>query len=150
MRILLILLLIAFICATSDRIYFIQDILLNSEYDDGALRFPSSKIPIGDYYFRIPFENLEETYLQVRFLKSDKINFKVKVSGFSHFPRENEILVGIDSIELGKKSVSTQNNYIDYKFIVPILKKQAKLRCLVVAILNNETLNYLRVYPHSS
>jgi len=156
MRILLILifLLIACRCVISDKNYYlIRDIPFNSEYEVDIDRFPSKQIPIGDYYFRIPFGSLEETYLQVQFLKSDKINFKVKVSGFDHFPSDYEILEGIDNIdniELEKRSVSIENKYIDYIFIVPTLKKQDKIRYLVVTILNNENLNYLSVYPYSS
>ena len=83
---LLIFLLIVCAYAANDYNFYFYDIMLNTVYEINTMRFDSNKIPISKHYFRIPVENIDEdqeySYFQVKFLKGDKIDFKVKASGF--------------------------------------------------------------------
>ena len=61
-----------------------------------------------------------------------------------------KILNGTDNIELEQISVFSQDNYNVYRFIVPALKKQSKIKYIVFTILNNEVLNFLSLYVYTS
>ena len=146
MRNLLIFLLIVYIA--SDDNHYIYDINLGMVFVINGTKFNSNKVPIADYYFRIPVENPKETYFQVKFLKKDNINFKIKVSGFYQFPNDSEVLSGTDNYELEQRSVRTDNNFIYYTFVTPILKKQAKIKYIVFTVLNKAPLDYLIIYSY--
>jgi len=148
MRNLLIFLLIIFIA--SDDNYYIYDINLGTVFVINGTKFNSNKVPIADYYFRIPVENPKETYFLVKFLKKDNINFKTKVSGFYQLPNDTEVLSGTDNIEPEQISVRTDNNFVYYKFVAPILKKQAKIKYIVFTVLNKAALDYLIIYSYPS
>jgi hypothetical protein len=152
MRILLICLLIAYTCSVINTNYYIYNLTFNNYYEISNTTSPSNKVPIADHYFRISVENqdLEETNLQVKFLKSDKINFKTNICGFYQYPTNSEILDGTTYIELEQRSVSSDDNFIVYIFKVPTFKKQEKIKYLVVNILNNEALDLLLVSIYSS
>ena len=150
MRIILIFLLIASIFATSEVNDFFYEINYNTQYQVDVFKFPSQNIPKANLHFRVPVENLEETNnLQFEFFKGDKIDLKVKVSGFSQKPTKSKILNGTHNIELEKREIFTDDYYIHYTYLVPTLKKQAKIKYLVFTILNNEPLHYLSVYVYS-
>ncbi len=144
MRFPLIFLLIA--CAICSTNFYIYDI----EYHHRFLLDNLNKISIGTYYFRIPVENLKETTIQIKVKQDDIANFKVKVCGFYQHPTDSEILNGTDSIGLENDSRYIENKYYYYKYEVPTLKKEEKIKYLVVTILNNEVLNYLSVYVYPS
>ena len=152
MRILLMCLLIAYTCSVINTNYYIYNHTFNNYYEISNTTSPSNKVPIADHYFRISVENqdLEETNLQVKFLKSDKINFKTNICGFYQYPTNSEILDGTTYIELEQRSVSSDDNFIVYIFKVPTFKKQEKIKYLVVNILNNEALDFLLVSIYSS
>ena len=141
MRILLIFLIIEL--GTCETINSFYNIFYNTKFIVDASNFPSACIPKGNLYFTIPAENLGLEDLDIQFLKSDKIDFKVKVSGFYKLPTESEIVNGTDNIELEQRLVSTQNDSITYTFSIPILKKQDRYKYLVITIFNNEFLHYL-------
>ena len=148
MRNLLIFLLIAFVTSETDNFFY--EFNYNSIYEVDTSKFPSGYIPIGNLYFTIPVEDLEDkTILQILLFKGDKIDFKVKVSGFYQHPTESEIVDGTDNIELDPIEVSTRENYILYTFKMPTLKKQEKIKYLVYTILNNANLSYLSLFTYS-
>ena len=148
MRLLLIFLLIVYsLCETLNRFY---NMLYNTEYIVDVTQFSSEYIPKANLYFIVPVENLDGTNLQIRLDKTDKIDFKVKVSGFFQIPTESEIVKGTDNIELEHRSVSTEYYFIRYTYLVPTLKKQDKIKYLVFTILNNEALHYLSLYTYFS
>ena len=147
MRILLIFLCIIF--AASETNNYFYDALLNLEYQIDTAKFTSNNIPKGNLYFTVPVDNPENISLEIKFLKSDKINFKVEVSGFYQLPTNSEILNGTDYIELEERILITQDDYIVYLFHVPTLKKQAKIKYLVFTILNDEVLNYLSFFSYT-
>ena len=147
MRMLLIFLCIA--CSTSETNNYFYNTVLNSEYQLDTAKFTSNNIPKSNLYFTIEVENPEDINLQIKFLKSDIINFKVEVSGFYQLPTNSEILNEIDYIELEEKTVISQDDYIAYLFVVPTLKKQAKIKYLVFNILNKEVLNYLSFFSYT-
>ena len=119
MRLLLIFLLIVYsFCETLNRLY---NMLYNTEYIVDVTQFSSEYIPKANLYFIVPVENLDGTNLQIRLDKTDKIDFKVKVSGFFQLPTESEIVKGTDNIELEHKSVSTEYYFIRYTYLVPTL-----------------------------
>ena len=129
MRLLLIFLLIVYsLCETLNRFY---NMLYNTEYIVDVTQFSSEYIPKANLYFIVPVENLDGTNLQIRLDKTDKIDFKVKVSGFFQIPTESEIVKGTDNIELEHRSVSTEYYFIRYTYLVPTLKKQDKINYLV-------------------
>jgi hypothetical protein len=134
------------ICSTN---YYIYDIEYNNRYFLDTLKFPSNKIPAGKYYFRIAVENLEETSITIQIKKNDIANFKVNVCGFYQRPTDFEIVDGADNIEIEESSKYIHSNYTYYRFDVPTLKKEEKIKYLVVTILNNEALDFLSVdvYP---
>jgi hypothetical protein len=144
MKFQLIFLLIA--CAICSTNFYIYDI----EYHHRYLLDTLNKISIGTYYFRIPVENLKETTIEIQTKQDDIANFKVKVCGFYQRPTDSEILNGTDSIELENHSRNKEDNYNYYKFEVPTLKKEEKIKYLVITLLNNEVLNYLSVYAYPS
>ena len=148
MRFLLISLLIA--CATSDTFYKLYDITCNSQYKVDIAQFPSGYIPKGNFYFRVAVEKADETILEIRLSKGDKIDLKVKVSGFHQLPTEYEIVNGTDTIELEQREISTDNYNIIYTYLVPTLKKQYKIKYLAFTILNNEPLQYLSILVYSN
>ncbi len=152
MRILLISLLIAYTFAAYNNDYYIYNLTFNNYYEISNITSPSNKVPIADHYFRISVENqnLEETNLQVKFLKSDKINFKTNICGFYQYPTNSDILDGTAYIELEQRSVSNDGIFIVYTFRVPTFKKQEKIKYLVVNILNDEALDFLLVSIYSS
>jgi len=152
MRILLISLLIAYTCAGYNNDYYIYNLTFNNYYEISNITSPSNKVPIADHYFRISVENqnLEETNIQVKFLKSDKINFKTNICGFYQYPTNSDILDGTAYIELEQRSVSNDGIFIVYTFRVPTFKKQEKIKYLVVNILNDEALDFLLVSIYSS
>jgi len=146
MRFLLIFLPIAYaFCEAINKFY---NISYNTEYVVDVTQFSSNYIPKANLYFIIPAENIRRTNLQIRLDKGDKIDFKVKVSGFSQLPTESEIVKGTDDTELEQTSISTELNFIRYTYSIPTLKKQDKIKYLVFIILNNETLNYLSLYTY--
>jgi hypothetical protein len=124
MRTLLIFLVISF--AVSEINNYIYEIPFDKRYEIDVTKFPSSYIPKANLYFTIPVENKNEINFQVRLLKSDNINFKVKFSGFYQHPTDSEILNKIDNIELERKSVYTEYNFIIYIFNVSTLKNKIK------------------------
>ena len=146
MKNLLIFLIIVY--ASCDDNHYIYDINLGMIFVLNGTMFNSNKVPIADYYFRIPVENPKETYFQVKFLKRDNINFKTKVSGFYQFPSDSEVLSGSDYIELEQRSVRTDNNFIYYTFVAPILKKQDKIKYIVFTVSNKAALDYLIIYSY--
>jgi len=91
----------------------------------------------------MPVENLQEADLEINLSKGDKIDFKVKVSGFYQQPTESEIIKGNDNIELEPREINTISDFIYYTFKLPTLKKQDKIKYLVFTILNNEPMYYL-------
>ena len=129
MRIVLIFLLIASTFAASEINDFFYDIQYNKEYEVDVNKFyPLGYIPKVNYHLTVPFENLDETInLDIRFLKADKIDLKVKVSGFSQKPTKSKILNGTHNIELEQSEIFSLDNYIYYIYSVPTLKKQAKI-----------------------
>ena len=150
MRIILIFLLIASIFAASEVNDFFYEINYNTQYQVNVFKFPSQLIPKANLHFGVPVENLEETNnLQFEFFKGDKIDLKVKVSGFYQKPTKSKILNGTHNIELEQSEIFSLDNYIYYIYSVPTLKKQAKIKYLVFTILNNEPLHYLSVYVYS-
>ena len=50
----------------------------------------------------------------------------MKVSGFSQYPTDSEIVNGTDNIVLEQSSISTEYDYVIYKFNVPTLKNKTK------------------------
>ena len=148
MRFSLIILLVASAVRATD--FYIYDIEYNHRYLLDIDRFPSNKIPIGTYYFRIPVENLEETNIKIQVKQEDITDFKVNICGFYQHPNDSEILNGTDSTELEISSKFIDSKYSNYKFNVPTLKKEEKIKYLVVTILNKEALDYLSVYVYSS
>ena len=152
MKILLLSLLIAYTCAAYNNDYYIYNLTFNKYYERSIFTSPSNKVPIADHYFIISVENqnLEETNLQVKFLKSDEINFKTNICGFYQYPTNSDILNGTAYIELEQRSVSNDGIFIVYTFRVPAFKKQEKIKYLVVNILNNEALDFLSVSIYSS
>jgi len=150
MKILLIILLIASTFAAIENNDYFYNISSNVQYQVDTYKFPSLNIPKANLHFRVPVENLEEANnLQFQFYKGDKIDLKVKVSGFYQNPTNSEILNGTDNIELEQIEKYSLDNYIYYEYSVPTLKKQAKIKYLVFTILNNEPLHYLSVYVYS-
>ena len=151
MRILLIILLIESIFAASENNDFFYEINYNTEYVLDMTKFlPLNYIPKANLHFTVPVENLVETNnFQISFFKGNKIDLKVKVSGFYQHPTNSEILNGTDNIELEQREKFTDNFYIHYEYLVPTLKKQAKIKYLVFTVLNNEPLHYLSVYVYS-
>ena len=144
MKFQLIFLLFAYaICSTN---YYIYDI----EYHHRYLLDTLNKISIGTYLFRIPVENLKETNIQIKVKQDDIANFKVKVCGFYQRPTDSEIIAGTDSIELENSYKTIEDKYNYYKYDVPTLKKEEKIKYLVVTILNKEILDYLSVYVYPS
>ncbi len=148
MRISLIILLVASAISATD--FYIYDIEYNHRYLLDNLKFPSNKIPIGTYYFKIPVENLEETNIKIQVKQEDITDFKVNICGFYQQPNDSEILNGTDSTELEISSKFLDSKYSNYIFKVPTLKKEEKIKYLVVTILNKEVLDYLSVYVYSS
>ena len=69
---------------------------------------------------------------------------------FYQYPTNSEILNAADYIELEKRSVSIDNNFIDYIYRVPKFKKEEKIKYLVVTILNYKALDFLLVGIYSS
>ena len=130
--------------------YYSYDIEYSHRYLLDTLQFPSNKIPAGNYYFRIAVENLEETTIKIQIKQNDIANFKVNVCGFYQRPTDSEILDGADNIEIEDSSKYINHNYTYYTFKVPTLKKEEKIKYLVVTILNNEALDYLSVYVYPS
>ena len=145
MRILLIYLFIAF--ASSETNNYFYDIVFDERYEIDVSKFPSAFIPKANLYFTVPVENKKEIhFFQVRLLKSDKIDFKVNVSGFTQHPTNSEIVNGTDNIKLEQSSVSTEYDYVIYTFNVPTLKKQDKIKYYGFTVLNNANLSYLSLY----
>ena len=148
MRLLLIFLLIVYAaCETPYRVYNIN---YNTQYFVDIIQFPQFYIPKANLYFIVPVENLGATNLQITLSKVDKIDFKVKVSGFFQNPTESEIVNGTDYIELEQREISTLSDRIVYTYTIPTLKKQEKIKYLVFTILNNEPLSFLSVYVYSA
>ena len=87
MKILLIVLFIVY--SASDTNNYFYETFINTEYQIDTDQFSSNNIPKANLYFTIPIENPEEINLQIRLLKSDQINFKVKVSSFFENPTKN-------------------------------------------------------------
>ena len=144
MRFQLIFLLITYaICSTNFNIYDI-------EYDHRYLLDNLNKIAIGTYYFRIPIEKLEQSTIQIKIKQDNIANFKVKVCGFYQRPTDLEVLNGADSIELENNSKYIKKKYNYYIYEIPTLKKEEKIKYLVVTILNNEVLDYLSLYVYPS
>jgi hypothetical protein len=148
MRILLIYLFIAF--ASSETNNYFYDIVFDERYEIDVSKFPSAFIPKANLYFTVPVENKKEIhFFQVRLLKSDKIDFKVNVSGFTQHPTDSEIVNGTDNIKLEQSSVSTEYDYVIYTFNVPTLKKQDKIKYYGFTVLNNANLSYLSLYAYT-
>jgi len=146
MRLLLIYLLIAF-ASSKDYNYF-YDIIFDERYEIDVTKFPSGYIPKANLYFTV--ENKKEiSFFQARLLKSDKMDFKVKVSGFTQYPTDSEIVNGTHNIELEQSIMSTEYDYVIYKFNVPALKKQDKIKYYVFTVLNNANLSYLSLYAYA-
>ena len=144
MRFQLIFLLITYaICSTNFNIYDI-------EYDHRYLLDNLNKIAIGTYYFRIPIEKLEQSTIQIKIKQDNIANFKVKVCGFYQRPTDLEVLNGADNIELENNSKYIKKKYNYYIYEIPTLKKEEKIKYLVVTILNNEVLDYLSLYVYPS
>lgn len=147
MRISLIILLVVSVVRATD--FYFYDIEYNHRYLLDTDRFPSNKIPIGTYYFRIPVENLQETNIKVQVKKEDITDFKMNVCGFYQFPTNSTILNGTNNIELEKDSVFNHDNLVTYEFKVPTLKKEEKIKYLLITISNNEVLDFLAVNVYS-
>ena len=140
----LLLLLIAYTFEASETNNYFYNISYNDIYRVELSRFyPLDYIPKANLYFTMPVENLQVTNLDIQVSKSDKIDFKVKVSGFYQQPTESEIIKGNDNIELEPREKNTMSDIILYTFRLPTLKKQDKIKYLVVTILNNEPMHYL-------
>jgi hypothetical protein len=148
MRFLLIFLLIAF--ASSETQNFFYEISCNTRYEFDLAQFPSGILPKANFYFIVPFENVDETNLQIDLSKGDKKDFKLKVSGFDRHPTESEIINRTDYIELEPREVSTNDYHFFYRYRVPTLKKQDKIKYLVFSLLNNDVLHYLSLYVYTS
>ena len=133
-------------CAICSTNFYIYDI----EYHHRYLLDNLDKITIGTYYFRIPIENLEKTNIQIKIKQDNIANFKVKVCGFYQRPTDLEVLSGADSIELENSDKYIEKKYNYHTYEVPTLKKEEKIKYLVVTILNNEVLDYLSVYVYPS
>ena len=97
------------ISTTNDYFY---DIEYGHRYILDTLKFPLNKIPAGNYYFKIPVNNLEETSIIIQVNQSDIANFKVKVCGFYQSPTDSEILNGTESIEIEKSFQYNEDGYI--------------------------------------
>jgi len=146
MKFLLIYLLIAF-TSSKDYNYF-YDIIFEERYEIDVTKFPSGYIPKASLYFTVLAEKKDEISFQVRLLKSDKMDFKVKVSGFTQYPTDSEIVNGTDNIELEGRILSTLYDYVTYDFNAPTLKKQDKIKYYVFTVLNNANLSYLSLYAY--
>ena len=148
MALLLMFLLIATtICSTN---YYIYDIEYSHRYILDPLKFPSNKIPAGNFYFRIQIENYEETFIKIQFKQNEIANFKLNVCGFYQRPTDLEIIDGADNIEIKDSSKNIYHNYTNYIFKFPTLKKEEKIKYLVVTVLNNEALDYHAAYVYPS
>jgi len=146
MKFLLIYLLIAF-TSSKDYNYF-YDIIFEERYEIDVTKFPSGYIPKASLYFTVPAEKKDGVSFQARLLKSDKMDFKVKVSGFTQYPTDSEIVNGNDNIELEGSIWSTLYDYVTYIFDVPTLKKKDKIKYYVFTVLNNANLSYLSLYAY--
>ena len=103
----LLLLLIAYTFEASETNNYFYNISYNDIYRVELSRFyPLDYIPKANLYFTMPVENLQVTNLDIQVSKSDKIDFKVKVSGFYQQPTESEIIKGKKS----RKSRKQKNN----------------------------------------
>ena len=138
------------VSAISSTNYSFYDIEYNHRYLLDILKFPTNKISTGIYIFRIAVESLEESIIKIQVKQNDIANFKVNICGFYQLPTDSEIIDGADNIEIDYTSKYIHNNYTYYRFNVPTLKKEEKIKCLVVTILNYEALDYLSVYVYSS
>ena len=103
-------------------------------------------------YFRMAVEDLddEQPILQLTLLKRNILDIKVKVSGFFKLPTDSEILEGDNTIEIEKSDMSTQGSYIYYEYKIPELKKQEKIKYLVLTLLINEPLDFLSLYVYDA
>ena len=123
------------------------------EYDHryllDILTFPSNKIPIGTYYFRIPVENLEKSRIRIEFKRNDIVDFEMKVCSFFQLPTDIEILSGMNSTEL-ENTDSYYKGYHNFFLNVPTFKKQKKIKYLVFTFINKEVLNYLTFHINFS
>jgi hypothetical protein len=122
----------------------------NKYYEFDIKKFdPLDYIPKANLHFTVQVENLNETYLKIQLYKGDKINFKLKVSGFYQLPTESEIDDEIKKInELNEDDIFVENDHIIYTYKIPTLKKQDKIKYLVFSILNNEPMHYLSLYTY--
>ena len=148
MRFLLIFLLIA--CAPCETNNFFYEIEYNKYYELDINKFyPLDYIPKANFHFTVPVENLNETYIQVKVYKGDKTDFKLKVSGFYQLPTESEIDDEIEKInEIENRDIFNEDEHIIYRYKVPTLKKQDKIKYLVFSIFNNEAMHYLSLYVY--
>ena len=68
--------------AVSTANFNIYDIEYNKRFVLDPHEFPSNKIPIGTYYFRISVENLSSSFIKILFKKDNAANFKVNISPY--------------------------------------------------------------------
>ena len=148
MRFVLIFLLITFAsCETKN---FFYEITYNTKYELDLAKFSSGYIPKANLFFTVPVEKINGTILQIQLYKGDKIDFKLKISGFYQHPTESEIVNRTDYIELEPREVITNDFGVFYTYKVPTLKKQDKIKYLVFSLLNNEPMNYLSLFVYTS
>jgi hypothetical protein len=65
-------------------------------------------------FFTVPVEKINGTILQIQLYKGDKIDFKLKISGFYQHPTESEIVNRTDYIELEPREVTTNDYGVFY------------------------------------
>ena len=76
---LIFLLIASAVCTTNFNIYNIE---YNKRFLFDPLEFPSSKIPIGTYYLRIPVEDMHRTSIKLTVKQNAIHNFIVNISVF--------------------------------------------------------------------
>ena len=74
----------------------------------------------------------------------------MSVCGFYQRPNYSEIFNGTDNTELEISSKSIDSKYSNFIFKVPTIKKEEKIKYLVVTFLNKEVLEFLSIYVYSS
>ena len=137
------LLIASVVCTTNFNIYNIE---INKRFLFDPLEFPSSKIPIGTYYLRIPVEDIHMTSIKFTVKQNAIHNFKVNISVFYEHPTDSEILNGTNNIQIEYFAKYNTNKLTNYVFRVPQFQNERKIKYLVVTILNYEVLDFLSVY----
>ena len=137
----------------SAKVIFIFDIEYDHRYYLDPLKFPSNKISIGTYYFRISVENAKDKSATIKLTvnQNDIAKFKVNFSSFYECPTDSEILNGINNTEVELSLKYINNKFTNFEFKAPEIKKETKTTYFVITIESYEALDFLTVfvYPKS-